>query len=59
MDSKTTLEGLEIRVNSLEANLLDTVNVLKDLKRRIDEIDEEVDYMISTMFGNGPSDKSQ
>ncbi len=59
MDSKPTLEGLQIQITSLEANLLGAVNVIKDLKNRIDEIDGEVDYMINTMFGNGPTDKSQ
>lgn len=59
MDSKPTLKGLQIQITSLEANLLDTVNVLKDLKRRIDDIDSEVDVMINTMFGGGPSDKNQ
>jgi hypothetical protein len=59
VDSKITIEGLQIQITSLEANLLGAVNVIKDLKTRIDEIDSEVDYMINTMFGSGPSEKDQ
>ncbi len=54
-----TLEGLQIQINTLEANLLEAVRVLKDLRHQIDEIDDEVDYMITTMFGDGPSKDNQ
>lgn len=59
MPSKITLKGLQIQLDTLEGNLLETVKALKDLKERIDEIDSEVDVMIDTMFGGGPSDKNQ
>lgn len=56
---KTTLAGLQIQITTLEANLLDTVNVLKALKNKVEEMDGEIDVMLETMFSGGPTELDQ